>query len=291
MYYQLTKPGIIYGNLFSAAGGFLFASGRVTNIPLGLAALSGTGFTIASGCVLNNYIDRTIDAQMDRTKQRALVQGKLQPTHALIYAAILCILGFGILTAFTNLLTVYIGLAGLYGYVVAYGYAKRKGAIGTIVGSFSGATPMLAGYTAVTGRLDLAGGLIFLAMALWQMPHFYAIATFRLKDYQSAGIPVLPAVRGLQRTKVSIMGYIVAYAAVVSLLTITGYTSYIFLVIMLGLNLTWLWKGSKGFGASIQQQSAKDAEKQSIAWARGMFGFSLVVLLSFSILLSVDNLL
>jgi protoheme IX farnesyltransferase len=279
----LTKPGIIYGNLISALGGFLFAAQGNINWLLGLAALSGTAFVIASGCTLNNYIDREIDAKMARTKQRALVQGTIPDNHALLYAASLSLAGFAILAFFTNILTLYVGLAGIYCYVVAYGITKRKGPIGTIIGSFAGSTPILAGYTAVTGRLDGAAILLFLAMALWQMPHFYAIAMFRLKDYQNAGIPVLPAVKGTVYAKYSIMGYVAAYGVTVSLLTILGYASYMFLVAMLGLSLLWLWKGTRGFN----QKSNAD----NITWARGMFGYSLIVMLSFSILLGIESFL
>lgn len=282
-YYRLTKPGIIYGNVMTTAAGFLFAYSLQAGLPFDwvrfAATLAGTALVIASGCVLNNIMDREIDGKMERTQDRALVSGRIQVSHAAWFAGLLGALGLMLLARYTNMLTVYIGLAGLYCYVVAYGYSKRQGPIGTIVGSFSGATPVLAGYTAVTNRLDLAGVLIFLSMAIWQMPHFYAIAIYRLKDYRRAGIPVLPAVKGKLLAKRYILAYIVAYGGANILLSAFGYTGWTFALVLTGLTAYWLWKGAHGFSANNN------------AWARKMFGLSLTILLVFSALLATNAIL
>jgi protoheme IX farnesyltransferase len=276
-YYWLTKPGIIYGNCLSAAAGFLLAAQRDVDWLVFAAAIGGTALVIAAGCVLNNYMDREIDKKMDRTKRRALVSGTISHRSALIYAAILSLAGFTVLTLFTNTLTVYVGLLGLYFYVIVYGIWKRRSPIGTIVGSISGSASILAGYTAATNQLDVGAGLLFLAMALWQMPHFYAIALYRLDDYRAAGLPVLPAVKGIRHTKIQIMIYIVLYTIATTMLTVFGYTGYVFLGAMVLLGAAWLWKGGIGLQAN-----------DAVVWARRMFRFSLLVLLSFCILLSVD---
>jgi heme o synthase len=276
-YYWLTKPGIIYGNCLSAAAGFFLAAQRNVDWALFAAAIAGTALVIASGCVINNYIDREIDKKMARTKKRALVSGKISPRSAVIYAAVLCLTGFGILSLFTNTLTVYVGLVGLYFYVIAYGIWKRRSPIGTIIGSVSGATPILAGYTAASNQFDTGAGLVFLAMALWQMPHFYAIAMYRLDDYRAAGLPVLPAVKGTRHTKIQVMVYIVCFTIAAAMLTAFGYAGYTYLVAIILLGAAWLWKGSVGF------QANDDA-----VWARRMFRFSLLVLLGFCLLLSID---
>jgi protoheme IX farnesyltransferase len=279
-YYIITKPGIIYGNCISAAAGFLFAANMNISWLRLLAALSGTAMVIASGCVLNNYMDRDIDSKMERTKNRPLISGIISPRNALVYAAVLSLAGFAILSLYTNLLTVYVGLVGLYFYVIIYGIWKRRSPAGTLVGSVAGATPILAGYTAASGHLDVAAGLLFVIMALWQMPHFYAIAMYRLHDYQSAGIPVLPAAKGQQRTKLRLMQYIVAFAVACAALTLAGFSSWSFLAAMTVINAIWFWKGWSGYRS-----------KQPEAWAPRMFGFSLLVMLVLSLLLSVDALL
>lgn len=278
-YYWLAKPGIIYGNIISLVAGFLFAAQGDIDWLLLAAAAAGTSMVIGAGCVLNNYTDRGIDKKMSRTKKRALASGKIRPRNALIFAAVLSLVGFAVLALWTNTLTVYVGMAGLYFYVVVYGYAKRWSPAGTPVGSISGSTPILAGYTAASGQIDTVGALLFLTMAFWQMPHFYAIAMYRLDDYRAAGIPVLPAVKGARKTKLYIMGYIVAFAASASLLSILGHASYVFLFGIVLLSLLWLWKGIAGFKAN-----------DDVVWARRMFRFSLLVMVGFSVLLAIDPL-
>ncbi len=232
---------------------------------------------VASGCVFNNYIDRGIDQKMARTKKRALATGAVSGRAALLYATILGGLGFLILALFTNPLTVAVGAVGMVFYVIIYGVVKRVSTLGTVVGSIPGALPPVAGYVAVTGNLDGAALLLFLIMVVWQMPHFYAISVFRIKDYTAAALPVLSVKKGIRVTKIYIMLYILAYILVAPLLTLLGYTGFTYLLVMGLIGLAWFWKG-------IENYSVGDGQ----AWARKMFGFSLIVLLTFSLMISVD---
>lgn len=279
-YYRLTKPGIIYGNLLTAAAGFLLAARGHIRFWLLLATLLGTGLVIASACVFNNYIDRDIDRRMARTRRRALVTGQVTARNALIYATAMLILGVAILIAGTNLLVLAVGLSAFIIYVLFYGLAKRRSVHGTLVGSLSGAAPPLAGYLAVTDHLDGGAALVFLVLVFWQMPHFYAIAIRRLKDYRAAGLPVLPVRQGIRATKLQIVAYIIAFAAANSLLSVFGYTGYVYLAVMLAVSLTWLYYGWQGFSTKDDQQ-----------WARQLFLISLLVILSLSVMLSVGPLL
>jgi heme o synthase len=279
-YLWLTKPGIIVGNIITATGGFMLASRTDIDWWLLAATLSGTALIIASGCVFNNYIDRHIDGKMVRTKNRALAKGKISALHALSYATVLGSLGFLLLAAFTNALTVWVGVIGLFFYVVVYGFWKRRSTLGPVIGSVSGAMPILAGYVAVTGGIDAGAVLVFLILVLWQMPHFYAIAMYRFNDYAAAGLPVLPVRKGAERTKLYILLYIAAFIAAASLLTTYSYTGVTYLLIVSTFGFMWLWEGIKGFKA-----------KDNALWARDMFRFSLRVILIFSIMISVDALL
>lgn len=280
-YYQLTKPGIIYGNTLTTAGGFLLASCTFGfNAWLMVATLVGTAFVMAASCVVNNYIDREIDRKMARTKKRALVIGSVSVTAALLYASVLAVIGFVLLALFTNMLTVLLGVIAAATYIVFYGIAKRRSIHGTLVGSVAGALPPVAGYTAASNTFDAAAVIIFFVLVFWQMPHFYAIAMYRMKDYAAAGIPVLPIKWGMQATKIQIITYTVAFLVAVSMLTVYGYTGYTYLIVMLGLGCIWLFKQLKGFRTS-----------DDVQWARSIFFFSLLVLMAFSVMLAVGALL
>ena len=276
-YYLLTKPGIIRGNAITAVAGFLLASKGNIDIWLLLATIAGISLIMASGCVFNNYIDRNIDKKMTRTKSRALVIRSVPAINALIYASLIGIAGFILLSIYTNLTTVIIGVIGFVDYIVLYGLAKRRSVHGTLVGSISGATPPVAGYTAVTGSLDVGAILLFLILVFWQMPHFYAIAIRRIDDYKKANIPVLPIKSGMKQTKIQIFLYIIAFICATTLLFIMGYAGITYLIVMLGVGLYWLWIAGKGFEA-----------KDNNLWAKSLFVFSLKVLLLFSVMLSID---
>lgn len=276
-YYELTKPGIVYGNALTVIAGFLLASKGHVNFWLLLATVVGISLVIASACVFNNYIDRDIDKKMSRTKKRALASGLISGSAALVYGTILGVVGFGILALYTNALTVWIGLFATAMYVVVYGIAKRRSPSGTVVGSVSGALPPVIGYVAVTNTLDLGALLLFLILTVWQMPHFYAIAIYRHKEYAAAGIPVLPVKKGMRATKRQIIAYIIGFIIAAMLLNIFHYTGIMYAVVMLALGGVWLVKGLKGLH-----------HNDDVAWAREMFFFSLIVLTVFCILLSVD---
>jgi protoheme IX farnesyltransferase len=279
-YYRLTKPGIIYGNAITAAAGFFLAARGQVDFWLFIATLAGVSTVIAAACVTNNYLDRGIDAKMERTKKRALVDGTITNRSALLYAAILSALGFSILALYTNTLTVAVGLVGIVFYVILYGLAKRRTIYGTEVGSVSGSMPIVAGYIAVTGRFDMTAFLLFLILTLWQMPHFYAIAIYRVKDYAAAGLPVLSVKKGMHQTKVRMLIYTFAFGIAACALAVFGHAGYCYLAVAVIVSTAWLWRGFKGF-------KTMDDTK----WARKMFGFSLLVLLSFSLAISFDNLL
>jgi protoheme IX farnesyltransferase len=276
-YYRLTKPGIIYGNAMTAAAGFLFGSLGHFDVISFFGVLVGTSLVIGAACVFNNIMDRHIDAKMKRTNKRALVTGIISVNQALVYGLVLVLLGCLILMITTNMLVLVIGLVGLIDYLLFYGFFKRRTTLGTLVGSICGATPIIAGYCAATGRFDTGALLLFLIMVFWQMPHFYAIAIYRGKDYAAADIPVLPVVKGAQAAKVHILIYVVLYIAATVLLYTSGYAGYVYLATMFLFGIWWLKWALMGFRAA-------DSNK----WARKMFGNSLIILLVFSFMISIN---
>jgi protoheme IX farnesyltransferase len=281
-YYRLVKPGIIYGNSLNVVAGFLLAAGVARNFDVWrlLAVLVGSALIIGAGCVFNNYIDRGIDHKMARTKARALVTGTLSVRAALLYGAVLLVAGFLALYLFTNAVTVLVGATGFIFYVVFYSLGKRYTVHGTLIGSVSGAIPPVAGYTAMAGEINAGAIILFLILVTWQMPHFYAIAMYRLEDYASAGLPVWPVKKGMHSTKVQIVVYVVAFIIACCLMTAYGYTGIIYLLGAVGLGVVWLIKALRGFRAQDDAQ-----------WSRKMFFFSLIVTLGIDLLLSVGALL
>ena len=260
-YLQVTKPGIIFGNLISVIGGFLLASKGSIDYPLFIYTLVGVSLVVASGCVFNNYIDRDIDRKMERTKNRVLVKGLISPAVSLVYATLLGIAGFMLLWFGANPLACWLG----------------HSVYGTLIGSLSGAAPPVIGYCAVTGEFDSGAAILLAIFSLWQMPHSYAIAIFRFKDYQAANIPVLPVVKGISVAKNHITLYIIAFAVATLMLSLGGYAGYKYLVVAAAVSVWWLGMALRGYKVADDR-----------IWARKLFGFSIIAITALSVMMSVD---
>ena len=282
-YYSLTKPGVLYGNVITGVAGFLLGAGYFRTFPvvLFLATIGGMTLVIASACTLNNVLDQDIDRLMERTKTRVVAHGDISSVQAAIFAAVLGVVGIIILLLWTNWYVVGVGVFGYVVYVWLYGMlSKRKSIHGTLVGSISGAMPILAGYIAVADRFDVAALLVFLMLFFWQFPEFYSIAIYRRKEYAAAGVPVMSVVKGVSSTVVQLYVYTLLFVGSTVLLSAFGYTGWVYLVVMLGLGLYWIRLANEAW-------TAPDIE----AWARRMFHFSLIVLLALSAALSLGVLL
>lgn len=277
-YLLLTKPGILAGNLLSATAGFCLACrGHVESAAL-LPTLGGITLVVASACICNNCVDRNLDRQMSRTRSRALPQGVIRLKGALLYAALLGLAGTALLWATTNRLTVAVVVAGFAIYVGVYSlYLKRHSVYGALIGSLAGAAPPLAGYCAVTNRFDTGALILLLIFSLWQMPHCYAFAIFRLDDYTAAALPVLPVQRGTAVAKKHILGYTLAFAAATLLPTVAGYTGYAYLGTAAVL----------GLGGMVMAWSGYRAANERL-WAKRLFVFSLVTIFTLSIMMALD---
>ncbi|RYC47570.1 heme o synthase [Pectobacterium zantedeschiae] len=279
-YLQVTKPGIIFGNLISVIGGFLLAAQGHIDYPLFLATLLGVSLVVASGCVFNNVIDRDIDKKMERTKNRVLVKGLISLKVTLVYASLLGIAGFALLYIAANPLAMWLSVMGFVVYVGVYSlYMKRHSVYGTLIGSLSGAAPPVIGYCAVSNQFDAGALILLLIFSLWQMPHSYAIAIFRFKDYQAANIPVLPVVKGISVAKNHITLYIVAFAMATLMLSLGGYAGYKYLIVAAAVSVWWLGMALSGYKNAIDDR----------VWARKLFVFSIVAITSLSVMMSVDS--
>lgn len=276
-YYELSKPRLVFMNVISAAAGFVLGSSESFDLILFFLAMIGIALIMASGAVFNNYIDRDIDAKMERTKNRELVRGTIGERAALFYGGLLGVSGFLLLIFYTNLLAVVAAVLGVIFYLGFYTFLKRKTVHAALVGSVSGAVPPVFGYVAGSGVFDLGAIFLFLILVFWQMPHFYATAIFRLNDYMAADIPVFPVSQGIQRTKQHIIAYILGFLFLIFLLGYYGYVSALSTAIISLPSLLWFVFGIRGFASN-------DAK----TWARKMFYISLVVLLVFCAMIVLD---
>lgn len=278
-YLQLIKPGITLSNTLTGVAGFFLAANVVPfQLSVLIGATIGISFIIASACVFNNVLDIDIDKRMKRTSKREVAMGNISVKKALVFGATVGLIGFITILLLTNFLTFALGVIAFIWYVSIYGYAKRTTVFSTIIGGVAGALPPVAGYTALTGKIDAAAIILFLILFFWQMPHFYAIAMFRRSDYASAKLPIWSVKYGMKSTKAQILIFTILYAITVTLLTVFGYTGIIYLVISLGLAVYWLIQG-------IRFYKKVDDEK----WARKMFGVSLLILLSMCLLIAVGG--
>jgi protoheme IX farnesyltransferase len=279
-YYSVLKPERTYANVMTTAAGFLLACEWHIDWQLFITTILGTTLIVASACAANNCTDRSIDARMPRTKKRALVVHSIPVRSVAILAAILGIAGFVVLAAYVNWLTVLVGAIGYLDYVVFYAWSKRHSVHSTLIGTISGATPVVAGYTAVTGQFDLTALLLALILIFWQMSHFFAIGIFRRADYAAANLPIWPVKKGIQNTKNWIITYTILFMIASLGLFLNGDVGNMYLAFMTALGVTWLYVGLKAFKTA-------DATR----WARQMFFFSLIVILGTSVMLSVSPLL
>jgi len=194
-YLALTKPEVNFLIAVTAFAGFYldcssawhdFPFLRCINAVLGtLMVASGTG-------ALNQYIERRFDAQMRRTARRPLAAGRLNPSSVLWFGISLSVLGSVYLAAAVNLLASLLAVGTLLSYLFLYTSLKRKSALCTLVGAFSGAMPPLIGWAAASGRLTFGAWILYSALFLWQFPHFMSIAWMYREDYARAGYLVLP---------------------------------------------------------------------------------------------------
>jgi protoheme IX farnesyltransferase len=242
----MTKPKVVLLLLLTALVGMCLAADTWVGWQVFTAGLIGIGFLSSAAAVVNHVVDRKIDSQMARTFNRPVVKGKVTPKKALIFAALLTIVGYVILELWVNRLTAVLTLAGLLGYAVVYTmYLKRATPQNIVIGGLAGAIPPLLGWTAVTGEVHANALLLVLIVFTWTPPHFWALAIHREKDYARAQVPMLPVTHGIEFTKTSILLYTVLLSVVCLLPYLIGMTGIIYLIGSTVLNggfLYYAWK-------------------------------------------------
>lgn len=233
-----------------------------------IGTLLGTAISCMGASVLNQAYERDTDGLMDRTRERPLPAGRINPFLATLLGVLLSAVGVGILLATTHWLAAALSAATIVSYVLIYTPLKRTTSLALIIGAAPGAAPPLIGYAAATGTLGAAAWLCFAIMFVWQVPHFLAIAWLYRDDYARTGMPMLPCIdspdgrRTFRQVLISCLillplGLLPAYL---------GVSGSIYLVAALLCGLAFLW-----FGVRLMQQRTRAA-------ARNLFLASLVYL-------------
>ena len=277
---EVTKPGINTHNLLVTFAGFWLAAGFQTlhHFSLLLLTLLGTMLVIAGSCTLNNFYDRDIDPYMQRTKKRAVADGRIKPSTALWLGIWLSLAGFFVLAIGVNPLAAFLAFIGFFTYVVVYTmWLKRKSTWSTVVGGISGAVPPLIGWTAYTHSLDLSALALFFILFTWQPPHFFALAMLKTEEYRKAGIPMLPVVKGSLETKRQNLLFSLLLLASSLVLFYTGVLSWFYLIIAVIFGMVYIGLSIKGFRVGNDKK-----------WAKQMFLFSLLYLTVIFFVMIID---
>ena len=277
-YYEMCKPNVVLLMLLtSLVGMFMSVPGMV---PWPILIWGNLGIAMVSGAaaVINHVIDRRIDGQMKRTHNRPVAKGKVKPSHALIFAGVLTLVGLGILFVFINPMTAWLTLASSIGYAFIYtGYLKRATPQNIVIGGLAGAMPPLLGWVAVTGTLDPNALLLVLIIYAWTPPHFWALAIHRRDEYAKVEIPMLPVTHGLEFTGLQILLYTVLMIISTMLPYIVGMSGFIYLVGVTLLNLRFLYWVLLLYRGAYEKAAMKT------------FWYSIIYLMLLFVLLLVDH--
>lgn len=245
-FFILSKPIIVLLLLVTTYGGLVAGGKAWPSASLTFWTLFGGALAAAGSSALNQYIDRELDKNMQRTSKRPLADGRLTPAEGLSYGLALCLVSYYVMAGYVNLLAALLSLTGIFYYVFFYSVWLKKATVQNIViGGGAGAIPPMVGWAAATGELTLAAWILFAIIFMWTPPHFWALAIVRKNDYARAGVPMLPVVEGEEKTRKQILIYTVELIAVTLLLPILNLAGTIYLVsaIVLGALLFYAaWK-------------------------------------------------
>jgi protoheme IX farnesyltransferase len=277
-YIGLMKPHVtvlLLGTTLAA-----MAVAGMPSLPVVLATLLGGALAAGSANALNCYWDRDIDQVMSRTRSRALPSHKVGEKQALVFGLSLGIASFLLLSLVVNLLAALLALSAILFYVGVYTmWLKRTTPQNIVIGGAAGAVPVLVGWAASTGTVSLAAVWMFLIIFLWTPPHFWALSLVLRKDYERAGVPMLPVVAGERETHRQIILYTLLLLAASCVLVTTQVVGMLYLVSAVIL------------GGGMLVLAVMLAREKTLASARRLFWFSNYYLALLFAIMVVDHLL
>lgn len=279
----LTKPRIIELLLVTTVPTMIVAERGFPSVWLIVATVLGGTLAAGGANAYNMYLDRDIDAKMERTKGRPLVTGEVTPREALIFATALEVLAFLWLALFVNLLSAVLALAACTFYVVVYTiWLKRTSTQNIVIGGAAGAVPVLIGWSSVTNTVGWAALILFGVIFFWTPPHFWALAIKYEDDYSAASVPMMPVVEGHRHTATQMAIYSVVVWALTLVFYVVADMGWIYLgtALVLGVLFT---------GGAVRLRAVTDPlaqAKESIRY----FNFSITHLTLLFAALAVDQL-
>ena len=241
-YLALTKPRVVAMVLVTTLVGFYLGADGAPSLRLMLHTLLGTALAAAGTLSLNQYMERDLDARMDRTRHRPLPDGRLTPIEALVLGLVLLVAGLCYLDAAAGMACALVTAAIAATYLLAYTPLKTRTSLCSLVGAVPGALPPVAGWAAVRGGVAPEAWVLFAIMYLWQIPHTLAIGRMYRDDYARAGIRVLAVVDGDgSSTAIQAVMNCLALLPVALLPTLLGMAGAVYFAIALLLGLGFLW--------------------------------------------------
>jgi len=310
-YVALMKPRVMSLVVFTAMAGLICAPGSMDPF---LAAVSILSIAVGAGAsgALNMWYDRDIDAVMSRTKKRPLPQGKMSESSVLIFGVILSALSIIGLAMASNYYAAGLLAFTIFFYVFIYTmWLKRSTPQNIVIGGAAGAFPPMIGWAAAAGgslsdplsvsmlanAVTLESFALFLIIFLWTPPHFWALALYKQGDYEKAGVPMMPNVRGAQSTRLQIFIYALLLAAASGLVAITGLSSPLFIGGAVVLNLAFLalsfkvWRSRAGERPADKDEASLYEVRAGDKVARNLFAYSIVYLFALFLILAASQLI
>jgi protoheme IX farnesyltransferase len=276
----LLKPRVLTLVVFTGAIGLIIAPTHINPLMGAIAVLC---ITIAAGAAgaINMWYDRDIDAIMKRTATRPIPAGRITPGGALAYGITLSVLSVLIMAFATNLAAAAVLAVSIGFYVFIYTmWLKRRTPQNIVIGGAAGAFPPVIGWAAATGHISALPVLLFAIIFFWTPPHFWALSLYASGDYERAGVPMLPVVKGARHTRICIMVYTLILVPVTLAPFVLGLCGRLYGVTALALGAAFvayawqvLFDRQDASGKSLTRDApAKAAFKYSIIYLFVLFG-------------------
>jgi protoheme IX farnesyltransferase len=277
-YLDLMKPHVTVLLLGVTAAAMAIAKQGLPPLSLLIPTLLGGALAAGSANCINCYIDRDIDQIMGRTQRRSLPSGRVEPRQALVFGIVLGVVSFVILFALVNLLSAVLATSAILFYVFVYTLGlKRTTTQNIVIGGAAGAVPVLVGWAAITNSVSLTAVWLFAIIFFWTPPHFWALSLLIQKDYEKAGIPMLPVVKGEAETRKQILLYAIFLVAITLILYAMGAMGYFYLA------------GSLLLGGGLVFLAFRLWREQSRKLARTLFWYSNIYLAAIFAIMVLDR--